>query len=54
MGRINVPRLIIGGLAAGAVANALDYVINMYLMVDEGTEMMQRLNLRADIMESSK
>ena len=54
MGRINVARLIIGGLAAGAVANALDYVINKYLMVDEGTEMMQRLNLRADIMESSK
>ena len=53
MGRINVARLIIGGLAAGVVANALDYVINTYLMVNEGTEMMQRLNLRADVMESS-
>jgi hypothetical protein len=53
MGRINVARLIIGGLAAGAVANALDFVINTYLMVNEGTEMMQRLNLRADMVESS-
>lgn len=53
MGRINTVRVIIGGLVAGVVANALDFVINNYLMANESTEMMQRLNLRADQLESS-
>ena len=53
MGRINVGRVIIGGLVAGVVANALDFVINKYLMVNEATEMMQRLNLKADVVEGS-
>jgi len=53
MGRINVGRVIIGGLVAGVVANALDFVINNYLLVNEAREMMQRLNLKADQVESS-
>ena len=53
MGRINVSRLLIGGLAAGVVANALDYVINAYLMQAEGEDMMVRLNLSAEVVRSS-
>ena len=48
MSGINVSRVAIGGLAAGVVANALDYVINTYLMHAEGIDMVQRLNLPAD------
>ena len=51
--RINFGRVFIGGLAAGVVANALDYVINRYLMVSEATDMMQRLNLKPDQVENS-
>jgi len=53
MGRFNVGRVIMGGLAAGVVANALDYVINAILMKAEGEEMMQRLNLSADVVGKS-
>jgi hypothetical protein len=53
MGRFNVGRVIMGGLAAGVVANALDYVINGILMKDEGEAMMQRLNLSADVVNQS-
>ena len=53
MGRFNVSRVIMGGLAAGVVANALDYVINAFLMKAEGEAMMQRLNLSADVVNRS-
>ncbi len=53
MSRINIGRVVIGGLAAGVVANALDFVINSYLMVKEGAEMVQRLNLKVDVVEAS-
>jgi hypothetical protein len=53
MPRINVVKVLIGGLVAGVVANALDYVINTYLLATEMTEMVQRLNLRADVVEGS-
>lgn len=53
MSRINVGRLVIGGLAAGVLANALDFVINKYLLANEMTEMVQRLNLRIDLVEGS-
>ncbi len=49
MSRINTTGVILGGAVAGVVANALDYVINSYLMVNESTEMMQRLNLKPDV-----
>ena len=52
MGRINTGRVILGGLVAGVVANAVDYGINK-LMATEGQEMVQRLNLRQDIVENS-
>ena len=53
MGRINTGRVVLGGLVAGVVANALDYVINAYLMAEEGADMAQRLNLNQDVMQSS-
>ena len=53
MPRINVPKVLLGGLAAGLVANAIDYVINAYLLANEMQEMVQRLNLRADMVERS-
>jgi len=51
---INIGRVLMGGLAAGVVANAIDYVINAYLLANEAQEMVQRLNLRADLAEASK
>jgi len=53
MGRINIGRVLIGGLAAGVVANALDFVINEYLMKAEGIDMVQRLNLPAEAFETA-
>jgi hypothetical protein len=53
MSRINTGRVVLGGLVAGVVANALDYVINAYLMAEEGADMAQRLNLSQDVMQSS-
>jgi hypothetical protein len=53
MSRINVGRLIAGGLVAGAVANGLDFVINQYLMVDEGHDMAQRLSLSQEKLAAS-
>jgi len=45
MGRINIGRLLAGGLVAGIVGNVLHYVMTTYLMEAEGTDMIQRLNL---------
>lgn len=53
MGGINFSRVVVGGLVAGVVANALDFVIQTYLMTKEMTDMAQRLNLSAATMESS-
>ena len=53
MGRINAGRVLLGGLVAGVVANALDYVINAYLMEEEGADMAQRLNLSQAALDSS-
>src|SRR5262245_26854088 len=53
MSRINVPRLLMGGLVAGIVDNGLDFVINPYLVANENNVMMQRMNLRSDVAENS-
>ena len=45
MSRINVGKVLLGGLVAGVVANILDFGINEYLMKAEGNDMAQRLNL---------
>jgi hypothetical protein len=51
--RINTTGVILGGVVAGVVANVIDFVSNSYLMVNESTEMMQRLNLKPDVLEHS-
>jgi hypothetical protein len=53
LGRINVGRVVLGGLVAGVVANALDFLINAYLMKEEGADMAQRLNLSEATLQSS-
>ena len=53
MGRINLGRVVLGGLVAGVVANALDFVINAFLMTEEGADMAQRLNLSQAALDSS-
>lgn len=53
MSGINVGRVLVGGLVAGVVANAIDYAINTYLMVDESSEMIARLNLNPETVAAS-
>ena len=53
MAGINTGKVLIGGLAAGVVANAFDYVTNTYLMTDEMSEMTRRLNLDSAVATSS-
>jgi hypothetical protein len=49
---INVRRVILGGLVAGLVANAFDFVITSYLMATEFTSMRARLNVSDAAMRS--
>ena len=53
MSRISTGRVILGGLVAGVVANALNFVINAFLMTEEGADMAQRLNLSQAALDSS-
>ena len=53
MSGINVGRVVVGGLVAGAVANALDFVTNVYLMAEEWNATVARLNLSATAMDDS-
>jgi len=53
MARINIGRLLMGGLAAGLVANVMDFVIGYYLMTAENEAMIQRLNLSPDVVNAS-
>ncbi len=50
---MNIGRILLGGLIAGVVANAGDYIINVYLMAEEGAAMVQRLNLSSANVEGS-
>ncbi len=53
MAGINVGRVILGGLAAGIVANAGDFVINEYLLKEDMSNLATRLGLDQGAMESS-
>ena len=53
MSGINLSRVFVAGLVAGVVANALDFVINTYLLANEMADMAQRLNLNMAAVESS-
>jgi hypothetical protein len=45
MGGINLVRVLIGGIVAGIVAFAGDFLVNQYLLAEDGEQMVQRLNL---------
>jgi hypothetical protein len=42
---INLRRVMLGGLVAGLVANAFDFLITSFLMADEFSSMLARLNV---------
>ena len=45
IGRINVPRVLLGGLVAGIVANVLDFATGMLFMSDDMALNAQRLGI---------
>ena len=45
MGKINVGRVILGGLLAGLVMTVSEYILNTYVTADETSAIMQRLGL---------
>ena len=53
MAQINLARVLIGGIAAGVVANVLDFAITSYLMAGELAEMLTRLSIDPEAIGSS-
>ena len=53
MSGINLARVLIGGIVAGVVANAGDYLIQRVILVEDGTQLVQRLNLNPVQVEAS-
>ena len=45
MGKINVARVILGGLLAGLIINISETVLNLYVIADQSAALMQRLGL---------
>ncbi len=45
MSGINIARVLIGGLVAGVVATAGDFLDNQVILVEDGTQLVQRLSL---------
>lgn len=45
MGKINVGRVILGGLVAGLIINISEYVLNTYVVAAEMTAIMERMGL---------
>ena len=52
MSGINFQRVMVGGLVAGLVANAFDFVITSYLMAAEFNAMLAKLNVSEAAMQS--
>ena len=46
MGKINVARVILGGLLAGLVMNISETFLNLYVIADESTAVLERLGLQ--------
>jgi hypothetical protein len=46
---INYPRVLLGALVAGVVANICDFITNGILLVDDMNRMSARLNLNPDV-----
>jgi hypothetical protein len=45
MGKINIARVILGGLLAGLVINISEYVLNTYVIADDAAAMLERFGL---------
>jgi hypothetical protein len=45
MGKINVVRVILGGLLAGLIINISEYILNIYVIAEESAAIMERLGL---------
>jgi hypothetical protein len=45
MGKINVARVIIGGLLAGLVMNISEFVLNTYVVAEESAALMERFGM---------
>ncbi len=45
MGKINVGRVILGGLLAGLVINVVEYVLNVYVLAERGNAALEKLGL---------
>jgi hypothetical protein len=52
MAGINYGRVVIGGLAAGVVANVMDFISANVLLADDMARMAQRLNLNQALLAS--
>ncbi len=48
MGRINLGKVIVGGLVAGVVINISEYILNMMVIADDARAAMENLGLPAD------
>jgi len=46
VGKINVARVILGGLLAGLVMNISETFLNLYVIADESTAVLERLGLQ--------
>lgn len=53
MGGINLARVLIGGIVAGVVANAGDYLIQEVILAEDNAQLVQRLNLDPVRVEAS-
>jgi hypothetical protein len=53
MSAINVPRVILGGLAAGLVMNVLDVTTGLAILADDMNANAQRLNLDPAVLNST-
>ena len=47
MGRVNMGRVLVGGLIAGIVINASEFVLNTYVIADDMNAAMKAMNLPA-------
>jgi hypothetical protein len=45
MGKINVARVILGGLLAGLIINISEFILNLYVIAEESNAIMERLGL---------
>jgi uncharacterized membrane protein len=45
MGKINVGRVILGGLVAGLIINISEYVLNTYVVAEESAAIMERMGV---------